>query len=364
LLVEQVDLRRRAEKKFGALAGRFFFTLQLLEQATDIVVSGYKAGRFMRIGDCSLVHDFCCGLGGDAALLSTRGPTIAWDKSDIACLLASVNLEVVGDQGRVQQADVSGLMPEPHEAWHVDPDRRVGGTRSTTLERHSPPPEVIDRWLNSSPNGAVKLAPASSPPEAWENEAELEWITNGRECRQQVVWFGSLATSTGIRRATRLISAGLGGSVAGSFIGQPNVNCVAAQTPRRFLYDPDPAVLAAKLLGELANNLAIATLGIGGAYLTGDTQIAHPLLQSFALIEAMPLRAANVAQALAHRGIGRVEIKKRGVTTDPETFRRQLKLRGDNQATVILTRIAKREVALICERLPSATALNDPPPIS
>lgn len=69
--------------------------------------------------------------------------------------------------------------------------------------------------------------------------------------------------------------------------------------------------------------------------------------------DCLPLRAPAVAQHLAARRVGRVEIKKRGVTVDPEKFRRDLKLRGDRQATVILTRIGKRQVAIIAERAPN-----------
>jgi hypothetical protein len=49
--------------------------------------------------------------------------------------------------------------------------------------------------------------------------------------------------------------------------------------------------------------------------------------------------------------VGRVEIKKRGVAVDPDKLRRTLKLRGDNEATLILTRIGKRETAIVAERV-------------
>ena len=44
-------------------------------------------------------------------------------------------------------------------------------------------------------------------------------------------------------------------------------------------------------------------------------------------------------------------LQKRGVTVDPEKFRRDLKLRGDDAATLILTRIGKRQVAIVARRL-------------
>jgi hypothetical protein len=287
-------------------------------------------------------------------------PTVAWDRSEVACLLAEVNLDVTASQPcEVVQGDVSEADPGADVRWHVDPDRRADGQRSTRLERHSPGPEVIDRWLQASPTGAVKLAPATEVPERWAAEAELEWISTVRECRQQVAWFGEFASAPGERCATRLISHGLGARLGGTVAGRPHRPCAAVETPGRYLYDADPAILAAELLGEVAVAADLSTLGSGGAYLTGDQYIPHPLLQAFEVHDCLPLRKTTVAQHLAQRGVGRVEIKKRGVETDPAKFRKGLKLRGDNEATIVLTRIGVKEVALICERLPDAAGVNE-----
>lgn len=368
LVVEQVDLRRRAAGKFGAAAARMFFTKTQLEQATDGGIAAYKAARFRRAGAERRVHDYCCGIGGDLIALAAGGPATGWELSPIVRLFAEKNLAaaaMLGDflvsnnvvsNSSVREADVTELTPTADEMWHVDPDRRADGRRSTTLEHHSPGREVIDCWRATASGGAVKLSPASDPPEAWQQEGELEWITSQRECRQLVVWFGSLATSPGQRRATLLHShhgTDQPGSVSANvatFVGDADEPCVAADEPRQFLYDPDPSLIAAHLVGAIANHYGLKTLGAGGTYLTGDRDVDDPLLAKFAIVESLPLRSALVAAALAKRDVGRVEVKKRGVTIEPEKFRRSLKLRGEGEATVILTRVGKREIALIAER--------------
>ena len=105
------------------------------------------------------------------------------------------------------------------------------------------------------------------------------------------------------------------------------------------------------MLGAIANQHSFCSLGAGGAYLTGDQELADPLLSGFEIAEALPLRTAAVADWLSARSVGRVEVKKRGVTIDPEKFRRDLKLRGENEATVILTRAGKRQLAIVARRL-------------
>ena len=102
-------------------------------------------------------------------------------------------------------------------AWHIDPDRRPQGRRTTQAELHDPPAEVIDQLRSRSEHGAVKLAPATTVCEAWAREAELEWISLARQCRQQVAWFGRLAGAAGSRRAT-IVDRHLG--PARSLIGQ------------------------------------------------------------------------------------------------------------------------------------------------
>ncbi len=358
LIVEQTELRRRATAKFADAAARMFFLPVLLEQATDRWIGRYKAARFQTAAPGALIHDYCCGLGGDLIAIAQNNPCRAWDQSPLACLFASANLQATCETSAAQrtsvhQSNVEQLTPAPNEPWHVDPDRRVTGRRSTTIEQHAPGLEIIDRWLAHSSSSAVKLAPATEPPAEWAQNAELEWITSHRECRQLVAWIGSLATSPGRRRATIVNTDDKNSDqlVTATFAGKPDIPFTISDQTHGYLYDPDPSIMAAGLLGALAAQNHLKSLGPGGAYLTGDQPVNDPLLQSFAVQDCLPLRAPAVAQHLAGRGVGRVEIKKRGVTTDPEKFRRDLKLRGDREATVILTRIGKRQVAIIAERV-------------
>jgi hypothetical protein len=238
----------------------------------------------------------------------------------------------------------------------MDPDRRSTGTRASQVARYSPGPELIDGWLQSHADGAVKLAPAAAPPSGWLERAELEWVTSHGECRQQVAWFGRAAKAPGKHRATAVL-AGADDAEDPQFatlVGTPNVPCAVADEPARYLFDPNAAVLAAGLLGELATKYGLSTLGRGGAYLTGDETVADALVAPLAVHACLPLREELVNKHLAAHGVGRVEIKKRGVAVDPNKFWRQLRLRGNNDAVLVLTRIGRREVAIVAQRSASA----------
>ena len=64
----------------------------------------------------------------------------------------------------------------------------------------------------------------------------------------------------------------------------------------------------------------------------------------------MPLDERRIAQRLRELGIGELEIKKRGADLDPAALRKRLKLRGDERATLIATRIGGRHRAILADR--------------
>ncbi len=354
LILEQVDLRRRAKEKFAA-AGRMFFTPRGLEQATDEIVAGYKASRFPA-GAC--VADLCCGIGGDLLALARRGPVLAVDRDPIAALLAEVNctacgLAVEGPQAaRVLTADAADAPLEPCSAAHLDPDRRPAGRRTTQMQYFEPGPEQIEQLLLRIPDLALKLAPATQPPESWYALGEWEWISRGGQCRQLVAWFGSLAQRAGSRRASLL---GADARPLRTIIGTEGLEAPRCDRIGRYLYEPDAAVLAAGLEGALAAEYGLHAIESGIAYLTGDAALTDPALAAFEIEELLPFDIKQLRGLLAQRGIGRLEIKKRGVPRDPEQIRAQLALRGASEATLILTRHKGHIVALLGRRLSSST---------
>ncbi len=346
LVVQQLALRHRGAAKFGELAEQMFFTDIGLQQATDLWIARYKASRLAR---GRAVVDYCSGIGGDLLGFATYGPAIGWDSAPEISTLANANLAVAGFDSscRVEIGRVEGQQPDPNEQWHLDPDRRQDGQRSTQLQWHSPEPEVIDEWLTSSPTGAVKLAPATTVPETWSRRAECEWISRNRECRQQVLWFGNLAKSPGQRRATSVTPAD---EAHCTFTGDCDSKAALTDSVARYVYDTDPAIRAAGLTGAIACEFGLEAFNDGVSYLTSDSPANHGLLTRLKVRDVVPLRVDVLTQHAKSRHIGELEIKTRGVATSPERLRKQLKLRGDQRATLLLTRVGPREIAVFADR--------------
>ena len=204
------------------------------------------------------------------------------------------------------------------------------------------------KLLEQNPNAAIKLAPAAALPGGWPPRSEREWIRRDRQCRQLVAWFGNLTPAPGRRRATVVDTAS--GAVQTVHSDTEMRPPVVARVGR-YLFEPDPAVLAAGLDGTLAVQHAMAAVASDVAYLTGDRPIQNPLLTCFEVTDVLPFQVRRIKQLLRERQFGRLEVKKRGVSHDPERLRKQLRVPGNHAATLLVTRINKTVTAILARRL-------------
>lgn len=359
LVQEQAALRRRARDKF-ARAEQMFFTSVGLEQATDEIVASYKAGRFP--ADLR-VADLCCGIGGDLLGLARRGPVLGVDRDPVAALFAETNCR--GLNATVATCDVQEFLTAPRllraagvlpladcAAVHLDPDRRPGGRRSTQPLWHEPNLEQMEKLRELVPAMALKLAPATDPPVQWRESAEWEWISRDGQCRQLVAWFGSLSNAPGLKRATVLGASSL---PLRTLLEAEHAAPAVASRIGQYLYEPNAAILAAGLQSQLAAEHSLEAIAAGIAYFTSDMLVDDPALAAFRVEEQLPLDLKRLRSLLRERGIGRLEIKKRGVPLDPAELREKLALHGDREATLAVTRWRGQTTALVCQRIALAT---------
>jgi hypothetical protein len=87
------------------------------------------------------------------------------------------------------------------------------------------------------------------------------------------------------------------------------------------------------------------------AYVTSDEAFATPFARTYEVLESLPYKEKALKAALRARGIGRLTIKKRGVDVVPEDLRRRLNLHGEQDATLVLTRVEGRGTALLVRAL-------------
>ncbi|HEX7716741.1 MAG TPA: class I SAM-dependent methyltransferase [Marmoricola sp.] len=341
----QVALRRRAVAKFGDLAGRMYFTPDGLEQATRLSVAEHRAAR-LRAARAESVIDLGCGIGGDLVCFARAGITSAGvDLDPVRVEVARANLAALELGGAVMVADATTLDLDPFSVAFADPARRSARGRTFSVEDWTPAWSFVGTLLRR--DACVKVAPGI-PHELVPDDVEAEWVSDGGEVKEAALWSGSLAA---VRRRATVIPAS--GSGPGGGLATLTDEDLPAEVPvravGRYLYEPDGAVIRAGLVGAVAAGVRGGLLDEHIAYVTSDESFHTPFARSYRVVEELPHREKPLRAALRERGIGRLTIKKRGVTVVPDELRRRLDLTGDAEGTIVLTRVAGRGVCLLVQ---------------
>lgn len=355
-VVTQARLRTRARPKFGDFAERMLFTRAGLEQATRLAVAARHAARFRDAGMTS-VADLGCGIGGDALGLAALGLRVeAVDTDEVTAAIAAYNLAPFGEEVSVQTGTAEAYIEDaasgalPVDAVWLDPARRTTGHTETSRTRPEDWSPSLDWVFALAARAAVgvKLGPGLDR-QLIPDDVEAQWVSADGSTIELVLWSGALARE-GVRRAALVIRNDTGHELT--------AQADAADEPVRplgaFLHEPDGAVIRARLIGEVARSLDAGMLDEHIAYLTSDTAVTSPFVASFRVHEVLPADPKALGKALRDRGVGTLEIKKRGVDVDPAALRTKLKLRGEESATLFLTRVGTKRIAILAERVSAA----------
>ncbi|MBX3375047.1 MAG: hypothetical protein KF817_14545 [Phycisphaeraceae bacterium] len=344
-----VQVRRLAQSRFPEHWSRLVADREGLEQATSSAVARCKAQRFA--GWDRPVVDFCCGIGGDLMGLVECGiPARGVDLDPLRAWMARVNTGC-----RIDVAAAEARLPEPGEAFHIDPARRAAGRRLWRLEDLRPGAPYLRRLLACGAPGAVKLGPGTALPEAEDLGAtEIEIVGEGRRLVQMILWTEGAGSAGGpaLRRATRL-------PAFRTIAGTPRPLPAPMRDPEemRLLLVPDPALERAGLLGRLAEGcdlaevwpgLGLLACGPGGPDAASLPEPLRAWCEIFEVRETCAWRVDRVASRLRAQGLGASEIRTRGQAIDPDLVRPRLPA-GDD-VVVFGLRLGARRVAIIAEK--------------
>ncbi len=378
----QSRLRAAARSKVGGFADLMLFTAEGLEQATRLPVAARHADRFRRAGATRVV-DLGCGIGVDA--MAVAGMEMAVDAVELdpaTAAVATVNLRHF-PRAAVHLADVADFpdrlpvarpgSPGGVDAAWADPARRRDGRRLHEPEQWSPPLS----WALALPgtgvaSAGVKVAPGvehdlvapGGPAQGW----TAAWTSVDGDVVEAVLWWGAAAQPGSRRTATVLRTvhdppvapgpagpSGAGpeaaqvrevGTLSDAGLGHPPVGPVGA-----YLHEPDGAVIRAGLVAHVVEQVGGRLLDPMIAYVTTDEPVVSPFARSYAVEAVLPWGLKRLRSYLRGRGVGRVTVKRRGSPVDPEELRRALRLDGDGEATVVLTRRGDERLVLVCQPL-------------
>ncbi|MBV9793318.1 MAG: class I SAM-dependent methyltransferase [Actinobacteria bacterium] len=349
----QDELRQAGRTKFSR-AERMLFTRPGLEQASSETTARHRAARLAAAIPGRLA-DLGCGIGGDLIALAAGREALAVDRDRDHLLMAARNTAVYDAAAGLstEQADVRDVALAGLAAVFVDPARRLA--RSTPRDparrpgRGAPPGQRLRPgdseppldWCfaltGQVPAVVIKAAPglpAGTAPDGW----ETEFVADGRDLKEAVLWSPAVATATS--RATIL--------PAGDTLTPEPGDPVPIREPGAFLYDPSPAVTRAGLVEDLARRLGAWKIDDQIAFLSTGTAEHTPFARTLQVLDSAPWNEKDFARRLRARGIGAADLRRRGLAGDVDQIRRRLKLSGPHRATVVLTRVADKPWGLIC----------------
>ncbi len=286
-----------------------------------------------------------------AALRTAEGSAALDAAGPLTAALAEANAQAAGlaDLVTVECGDATAFDVSRVEAVFCDPARRRAGTGRRIFDpnSYSPPWDFVTGLAERVPRTVVKVAPgidhALIPP-----GAEAEWVSVDGDLVEAALWCGELAEVP--RRAT-VLTADRAGRASGESVHQlagSGTSEAPVGAVRRFVYDPDPAVVRAHLIAELAADLDATLADPSIAYLYADAAQRTPYARCLEVTDVLPFSLKRLRALLRERRVGRVEILKRGSALEPERLRRDLRLAGDQPASLVLTRVATAPTVLVC----------------
>lgn len=339
----QSRLRAAARAKFGPFADGMLFTPAGLEQATRLPVAARHAQRFASAG-ITRVADLGCGIGADSmAMAGLDREVVAVEQDEVTAAIATVNLrhwpEAVVRHEDAMTTNLAGI-----GGAFLDPARRAtSGRRLLDPRTGSPPLSFVTELVGRLPAVGMKTAPGI-PHHLVPAGAEAQWVSVDGDVVEAGLWFGSLARD-GVRRSALVLdSAGGGTEVADG--GMEDEVPAPVGAVGAFLYEPDGAVIRSGLVSRVAAAVEGRLVDRSIAYVTADRLTHTPLARAYAVDDVFGFGLKTLRTWLRDRGVGRLTIKKRGTAVEPEQLRKQLRLAGDNEATIVLTRVAGRQSVL------------------
>ncbi|MFW0792618.1 class I SAM-dependent methyltransferase [Gordonia sp. CPCC 205515] len=346
-LIETALCRRRGRAKLRA-AEEMLFTDDALQQATATAVAAHRAAEIAGRYPGAVVHDITCSIGAELMELGARqgiAGVIGSDLDRVRVAMAAYNTAAVGHRATLLLADA--LTPtSTADVVLADPARRTGSGRVFRLDQLTPPLLELLTTYAGRPQ-AVKCAPGLDYRllrERFGFSGQVQVVSLDGAVREACLWTERAGEPT--QRATVLRTAD-DGTVDAYEVTDADGDSSAPGEIGEWIVDPDGAVVRAGLVRNYAARHGLWQLDPQIAYLTGAAVPAGE--RGFRVLEVTGTGERELRKVLAARDCGRLEILVRGIDVDPDRLRKRLKLKGSQALTLVLTRIGRKGVGIVCD---------------
>ena len=353
-IAEQIDCRRRARKKLPELSKHnLLYTKQALEQASGEAAASFKAGLLSGVR----IMDMSGGLGIDTVFFARRFSEVVYcERDELLASVAGRNFRELGMSNIVTRTgdsvrELAGWPVDSFDWIYLDPARREREKRSVALESSSPDVVALhDFLLSRSRNFCVKASPLLEIAVLREKLPSLSGVvvvSVEGECKEVLLFCGR-ATARDLPVKVRAVCLGAGREPFLVSADEDEGNAGLAKEPGEYLYEPDPAIIKARLTRVVAARFKLCFISPSVDYLTAAHRVGEFPGRSFRIVETVVYKPKTFRKFLEARGIGGASIQRRDFPLSPEAIRRKFRLKESDGTYLFFTRDAAG--ALLCIR--------------
>jgi len=347
-MAEQLACRQKAVKKLPILSKhKLLYTPLALEQASGEQTSAYKAS-FM---SGKRVIDLSGGLGVDTMFLARTFQEVVYcERNSLLCAVLEHNLKVSGIANvEVKNSDSISLLAEyPDNSFDwifVDPARREEGRRSIALEAASP--DVVashDLLLRQAQRVCIKASPALEISGLKKLLPALHMIvvvSVDRECKEILLLLERAYSSDAPVLVKAVCLNRDSEEITEVFGGNGEAPRVVGTAVKEYLYEPDPAIIKARLSAALARDSGLQFVNRSVDYLTADRKIEAFPGRTFRVVECVPYKPKSFRAFLERHAITGASIQRRDFPLSAEELRKKYRLLESERAFLFFTKDAR-----------------------
>ena len=345
-MAEQLACRQKAAKKLPTLSKHnLLYTPLALEQSSGERTAAYKAS-FMS-GKSAI--DLSGGLGIDTMFLARTFQDVVYCERDpMLCAVVEHNLTVIGIANvQVKNGDGISLLaeyPDNSFDWiYVDPARREQGQRSIALEAASP--DVVashDLLLRHGQRVCIKASPAleiSGLKKLLPALHTIIVVSVNRECKEILLLLERAYPSVGPVQVKAVCLSSDSVEIT-EVIGGGEAPRVVAAAVKGYLYEPDPAIIKARLSAVLGRDAGLQFVNKSVDYLTSDRNIEAFPGRSFRVVECVPYKPKSFRAFLQRHAIAGASIQRRDFPLSAAELRKKYRLLESERALLFFTKDA------------------------
>ena len=345
-MAAQLACRQKAVKKLPTLSQHnLLYTPLALEQSSGERTAAYKAS-FMS-GKRAI--DLSGGLGVDTMFLARVFQEVVYCERDpLLCAVVEHNLEVSGIANvEIMNGESISLLaeyPDNSFDWiYVDPSRREEGRRSIALEAASP--DVVashDLLLRRAKRVCIKASPAleiSGLKKLLPTLQTIVVVSVDRECKEILLLLERACPGDGLEQVKAVCLSAEREEITEVAGGEESPRVVTG-TVKEFLYEPDPAIIKARLSAVLARDSRLEFVNKSVDYLTADRKIDAFPGRTFRVVECVPYKPKSFRAFLERHAIAGASIQRRDFPLSAEELRKKYRLLESERAFLFFTKDA------------------------